>query len=94
MRESTIEKAVVGYAKEKGCLVIKNAMPGHRGIPDRLFCYKGRVLWMELKRPGEKPTLLQCKWLAQLIDHGFNAVWTDNVAKGIEAIDKHLLGKS
>ena len=95
MRESTIERIVCKYARDRGCRVIKNSMPGHRGIPDRLILGNDkRTLWLELKRPGEEPTPLQYKWLSWLKQRGHAAEWTDNAATGIKLIREHVLGES
>jgi hypothetical protein len=52
MRESSIERAVVEYAKTLGCLVYK--LNG-RHDPDRLFVAPdGHVFFIEFKAPGCK----------------------------------------
>ena len=86
MRESTIEKAVVDYAKANGCLTIKNATPGHRGVPDRMFIRSGKVLFVEFKALGKLPTKIQYKWLSDLWAHGVPAVSVSSIAEGKEAI--------
>ncbi len=88
MNESTIERAVCAYAKAKGCIVMKLAGQNQRGQPDRLFVLGGRVLFVEFKAPGKKPTALQLKWLANLNDQGMAVAWCDDIAKGKEIIDK------
>jgi Holliday junction resolvase len=88
MRESTIERDVCTYAKQRGCLVIKQAAPGHRGVPDRLFLFRGEVLFIEFKQPGKKPTALQDKWLRDLAKHEFRAIWCDDAVTGKRAIDQ------
>ena len=54
-----IEKNVEDYfnrqVKKAGGLSRKYTSPGRRGVPDRIAIMKGRVFFVELKRPGEKP---------------------------------------
>lgn len=91
MRETTIEQAVVTYAIHNGCLVIKNATPGHRGIPDRLFMKNGKVMFLEFKAPGKRPTGIQLRWLRDLHDHGFLAFACDDAEQGRRMIELNLL---
>jgi Holliday junction resolvase len=91
MRESTIEQAVVTYARMRGCLVIKNATPGHRGVPDRLFLKSGKVMFLEFKAPGKKPSAIQMRWLRDLYYEGFPAFDCDDVEQGKRLIDLNLL---
>lgn len=41
-----------------------------RGIPDIIGCYRGRFVALELKRPGETPTVIQKKFLRTLKSAG------------------------
>lgn len=90
IRESTIENAVVRYAKKQGVRSIKLAGSHDRGKPDRQFLYKGRSMFMEMKRPGGKPTELQLKWQRELTQEGFTSLIIDNIKDGVAAID-HLI---
>ncbi len=85
--ESSIERAVVKYAKSKGVLVRKLNGEGERGWPDRMFLYQGKVLFLEFKQPGKKPTPLQEAKIAELCRHGFWADWADSVEEGRRLID-------
>ena len=57
--ESSIERHLVAECKKRGILCYKFTSPGHRGVPDRLLIHRGFVAFVELKRPGKKPTALQ-----------------------------------
>lgn len=60
MRESTIEAYLRDRVKELGGKAYKFVSPGNDGVPDRLVCLPGgRVVFVELKAPGKKPTKLQ-----------------------------------
>lgn len=64
MLESAIERAFVARVKSLGGMAEKFTSPGRRSVPDRLVTLPGGVIiFVELKRPGGKPTV------AQLRDH-------------------------
>ena len=87
MRESTIEREVCAYAKTKGCLTLKLSGQNQKGQPDRMFLFSGRVLFVEFKAPGKKPTALQARWLDRLSEHTFHATSCDNIEAGKRLID-------
>ena len=88
MREATIEKAICDYAKSKNFLVYKFTSPGHVGVPDRIFIApNGKVIFMEVKGPGKKPTALQMREISRLLDHGVAACWCDSVQIGMIQLD-------
>ena len=90
MLERDVEKEIRIYAEGRGMIAIKLSGPGNRGKPDRLLFYKGRVLIMEVKKPGEKPTKLQQQWLTTFKDADFDAVWADRPGLGKTLIDKFI----
>jgi hypothetical protein len=60
MLEKNIERHLVQRARENGGLAIKWVSPGFAGVPDRIvFLPGGRIILVELKAPGQKPTVLQ-----------------------------------
>jgi hypothetical protein len=87
MRESTIEQAVCAYAKAKGCLSLKLAGQNQKGQPDRMFLHQGRVLFVEFKAPGKRPTALQARWLDRITENGHYATWCDEISAGKKMID-------
>lgn len=87
-RESAVEAAIVRYAREHGVYTRKFASPARRGVPDRIFLYQGQVLFMEVKRPGKKPTPLQEHELLEIRSHGGQATWCDTAAEGIEVLQE------
>jgi hypothetical protein len=50
--ESHVEDDVVAFAENRGWLVRKMAYVGRRGCPDQFFLKDGKLVIMELKRPG------------------------------------------
>jgi len=91
MRESTIERTVCQFAKANGCLVIKQASPGNRGIPDRLFIRNGKCMFLEFKSPKKKPTKLQTKWISALWLNQTPAFVCDEIETGFHLIETYLL---
>jgi hypothetical protein len=58
MLEKTVEQAVNNYARLCGGYALKWLSPGCVGVPDRICILPGgRVVFIELKRPGIKDGL-------------------------------------
>jgi Holliday junction resolvase len=89
MNEKRIEQHLVSRVKAQGGRAYKWVSPGHSGVPDRIVILPGgRVLAVECKRPGGKPTRLQELELARLSALGIEAVVVDS----IESIDSLMEG--
>jgi hypothetical protein len=89
MLEKDIERKVVAYAKSKGVLCYKFASPGNRGVPDRILIGpNGNVCFLELKRPGQKPTALQFHVIDTLRKQGANAGWVNDLSVAKSVIDQ------
>lgn len=62
MREKYLEQKLVKAAKKVGGLALKFISPGYVGVPDRLLLLPGgRMAFIEVKAPGNKPRPLQVK---------------------------------
>lgn len=85
-----MEAALVRYAGQHGIYTRKFSSPAHRGVPDRVFIKGGVVLFMEVKRPGEEPTPLQLHEIADIVQHGGNAIWCDSTAEGKQLLDLYF----
>lgn len=60
--EKDVEQALVRRVKALGGLCEKFTSPGRRSVPDRIVTMPGgRIIFVELKRPGAKPTEAQKK---------------------------------
>jgi len=70
MLEKTIEAHLVKRAREAGGLAIKWTAPGTSGVPDRIVFLPGRIIFVELKAPGKKPTAIQLHVHRLLADLG------------------------
>ena len=94
MRESTIERKLVAYCKAKGLLCYKFSSPAHRGVPDRIILGQGKVLFLELKATGCKPSALQLREIERIRVAGVGAAWCDSEDLGKEAINSWFFGES
>ena len=73
MLESTIQKQIITRLDKAGWIVDKPVTRSHKGFPD-LTAYKdGTTVFIEVKRPGEKPTKIQEFWILKLRMSGFDA---------------------
>lgn len=62
MLERRIEQRLIEQARKAGGVAIKWVAPAMSGVPDRIvFLPGGRVMFVELKAPGRRPTALQCR---------------------------------
>jgi len=62
-RESSVEAALVAAARKRGWMAPKWTSPGTLGVPDRIILAdRGRVFFVEVKRPGGKPRPSQTAW--------------------------------
>ena len=60
MREREIERKLVSAVKSRGGICPKFVSPGFDGMPDRVVLLShGKLGFVEVKRPGEKPRPLQ-----------------------------------
>lgn len=84
MRESTIEKYLVKRIKDMGGEVRKVSWIGRRGAPDRLVLLPRKIIWVELKRPGEKAEPHQIREHLKLWFAGQSVVIIDS----IEGVDR------
>lgn len=93
MRESAIEDSIRKFAENNGCVFLKMAaVSGSNGKPDRLILREpGKMMFLEVKRPGETLEPLQVWWQKRLRAMGFICEWCDNAAKGKNLIHEHLL---
>jgi hypothetical protein len=91
MTESQLEKKVCAWAKEGGISTLKLSGPNDRGKADRMFMKGGRIIFLEFKAAGKKPTALQHRFLKQRVDDGFVAGWTDDYVEAIDILDKFFL---
>jgi hypothetical protein len=86
VRERDIENTLKDRVKEAGGEVRKVSWPGRVGAPDRVVMLPGRLVWVELKRPGKKPDIHQLREHERMRRMGQTVLVIDN----IEAIEEVL----
>ena len=80
MREKYIEQKLVNEVKKRGGICLKLASTGLDGVPDRLVLMsKGKIAFVELKAPNEKPRKLQLVRIKRLKEMGFCVYVLDDV---------------
>lgn len=82
MLERDIEAYLVKRCKEIGALCDKFTSPQRRSVPDRLITFSGRVLFVELKATGKKPTEAQVRDHERRRAAGAEVVWLDSKEAG------------
>ena len=88
MREKNIEQKLVRAVKAKGGICPKLVCPGMAGIPDRLVLLPdGKLGFVEVKAPGEKPRPLQTARHRILEWLGYRVYVLDNPEEIGEIID-------
>ena len=77
--ERDVEAALVRRVKALGGMCEKFTSPGRRSVPDRLVTMPdGRIVFVELKAPGKKPTENQLRDHARRKALGCEVVVIDN----------------
>lgn len=86
VNESSIVARIMSALRKRGAYVVKlhGGPTQQAGLPDLLVVHEGRVAFLEVKRPGGKPTPLQEHTMTQLRNHGATAcvVWSVEDALG------------
>ena len=73
MREKEIEQKFRKVVKNCGGLALKFVSPGYDGFPDRLVLIpEGKLAFVEVKAPGQKPRPLQLSRHEMLRKMGFS----------------------
>lgn len=71
MLEREVEQALVREVRKHGGIAPKFTSPGNAGMPDRLIILPGgKVSFVELKAPGQKPRPLQLRQMDRLTQLG------------------------
>lgn len=79
MREKLIEEKLVSAVKAQGGVCWKFTSPGTAGVPDRIVLMpSGRIGFVEVKAPGEKPRPLQRIRIKTLRRLGFKVFVLDS----------------
>lgn len=80
MRERDVERALVKAVQNRGGICPKWVSPGLDGVPDRIVMLPdGRIGFVELKAPGERPRALQIARIRQIERLGYKVFVCDEV---------------
>lgn len=89
MREKNIEQKFVHSVKAAGGITPKLVSPGFDGMPDRMVLMpEGRIAFVEVKAPGEKPRPLQLARHRLLRRLGFRVYVLDSEKQITRIIDE------
>lgn len=72
--ESEIQAAIIRQYEQQGYLVVKIGLCNKKGFPDLMALKDGKALFIEVKRPGEKPRPLQEYRHRELREKGFEVL--------------------
>ena len=77
--EAELERKLMKEVKKIGGLALKLVSPGYVGVPDRIILIAfGKIGFVEVKAPGEKPRKIQLKRHRELKALGFNTYILDD----------------
>lgn len=86
MMEKTIEQALTRAVAGSGGMCLKFTSPSTRGVPDRIVLMPGgRIVFVEVKAPGRRPTRLQRIMHDRLRSLGFTVLVIDSM-EGIREV--------
>lgn len=89
MRERMIEQKLVTETRKRGGLALKFVSPSYSGMPDRLVLLPdGKMAFVEVKAPGQKPRPLQVSRHAKLHGMGFRVYVLDAVEDIVAVLDE------
>lgn len=92
MQESRIEKRLKKEIELIGGKALKFVSPGMSGVPDRIVLLpQGRVVFIELKAPGQKLRAIQKYRAKELRALGFRVEVIDSIEKLLVFISEVML---
>ena len=81
-KEKSIEQKLVKAVKKVGGVCWKFVSPGTNAVPDRIILIAmGKIAFVEVKAPGEKPRPLQVSRIKQIRNLGFKVYVLDDESK-------------
>ncbi|MCB2300378.1 VRR-NUC domain-containing protein [Clostridium tagluense] len=89
MKEAVNEKRLIKEIEKIGGKALKFVSPGMTGVPDRIVLLPhGKIIFVELKAPGEKPSPMQKYRSKQFRTLGFDVRCIDSVELIMELINE------
>ncbi|MET9661164.1 VRR-NUC domain-containing protein [Streptomyces sp. NPDC006510] len=92
-RERVIEDYLLTQCRAHGFLCLKFVSPARRGVPDRIVVALGRIVFVEVKRPGGQLRKLQQLMHTKLRRHGAEVHVVDD-KPSVDAFIANLLKTS
>jgi len=90
MLEKQLEVIIKRYAEAQGWLTRKWTSPAHAFVPDQIFISPvGKVIFVEFKQQGKKPTAGQLREHDKLRGHHCLVYVIDTVEAGKAMVDEH-----
>lgn len=75
MLEKDLQAKILRYLEQQPqTFCIKTVVVNQRGIPDILICHKGRLIYVEVKKPEAAPRVTQLQRLQQKMLESAGAV--------------------
>lgn len=88
--EAKEKEKVIRYLDEIGAWHFAPSMfgAGRNGIPDRVVCYRGKFIGIEIKAGENKPTPWQERCLREIVEAGGVAIWgtAEKIIRELHAI--------
>nr|DAR71014.1 MAG TPA: Nuclease [Caudoviricetes sp.] len=76
--ERDVEQFFVREIKKAGGMTYKFVSPSNAGVPDRIVLYRGKAIFVELKRPNQTMRPLQRAVAAKFKQQGFDVFVLDS----------------
>lgn len=90
LRESPVERYLLNQCRQHSFICMKFTSPGRGGVPDRIIITPGGTVFVEVKRPGEKPTRRQRETHARMRRRGA-LIWVVDDHASINQLVQDLL---
>ena len=90
VRETEIQKKIMDYLEGEGAVVYKTISLSKSGFPDVMGVLRGKHIHIEVKKPGEEPTVLQRYKMKLLSDEGSIGGWAISVEEAKDLVSSLL----
>lgn len=93
-KESGIQSSILQWLEKQGHAPVKihAGIYTRKGTHDVICCVQGRFVALEVKKPGEQPTLIQQKAAARVLKSGGVSERVTSLAEVQELVQKILNG--
>lgn len=78
MTEQQIQSKIIDTLRKDGWYVNKLINTSLKGVPDLIAHKDGRTVYIEVKRPGQKPRILQEFRMKELENYGIKTFFVDS----------------